>query len=291
MHCYSGYVAFPPPKLPTLVTIHDEPFISLSDPISPAHIKILSDVLSRSQNFMRTLILSRNPYVHSTGSTTSMLIKKRYPKIRSSVIPNPFFETSPPAPTLGREQILKQLGIPDNARIVLIVGSLDYRKAIHKILDASTIIEKSSNIHFIVAGKSPNFIARSYSNNVRKRIALQRNKRFHMIGYADDDTLHNLYSHADVFLSASQSEACNLALNEAASYQLPIITTDVGAARDLFDNEVLFLRRNCNPLEIARAVADYIDKPRVPYKALTVSVWKSAISKLLAFYEDIIGTI
>ena len=287
IHSYSGYITIPPIGLPTLVTFHDEPFLALRDPVSPAATRFLSSSIRHSQDFMRELILSRRPYVHATGTTTSTLIGEKYPKIEARVIPNPFFIANPPPPSRTRVQTLEELGIPTSARIVLTVGHVENRKAVHKILGASLKLGHSSDIHFIVAGKAPNFVSRAYSRAVEKLVVLHGTSRFHMTGYVDDVTLHNLFCHSDVYLSASQSEACNLALIEAASYRIPIVTTDVGAAKDLFLEEAFFLNRNCTDKDIARAVCEMVGRPRVDYEVLRSITWENAMQKLLDFYDHI----
>lgn len=110
-----------------------------------------------------------------------------------------------------------------------------------------------------------------------------------MLGYIDDIMLHNLYSHSDVYLSASQSEACNLSLIEAASYRIPIITTDVGASKDLFPNEAVFLDRYCTSRDIVEAVSKTIGKPRIEYEAIQQVNWNKAMEELLAFYDNIVN--
>lgn len=289
IHCYSGYIAFPPVGIPTLVTFHDEPRIAVHDPVSPALVRFITSSIRRSEDFMRELILSRRPYVHATGTTTSTLIGERYPKIEARVIPNPFFIANPPPPSRTRAQTLEELGIPISARIVLTVGHVDSRKAVHKILGASLKLDYSSDIHFIVVGKASNFISRTYSKAVENLAVLHGASRFHMTGYVDAETLHNLFCHSDVYLSASQSEACNLALIEAASYRIPIVTTDVGAARDLFPDEAFFLDRNCTGNDIAVAVSETMGKSCIDYKTLQGVNWNSAMDGLLEFYSHILN--
>ena len=155
-------------------------------------------------------------------------------------------------------------------------------------MESSVLLGDSKNIHFVVVGGASNFVSRAYSLEIARRARLHEATNFHLIGYVDDELLHNLFYHSDLYLSVSQSEACNLALIEAASYRLPIITTDVGAAKDLFFGEVTFLDRYCTRHDIAKAVIKNIGKPRVDYSARQRITWEKALEKLFRFYNQVI---
>ncbi len=83
---YSGYSVIPPKNIPTVVTLHDEPFLKISDRVSPSPIRFLSSLLRYTEDLMRKLMLSRNPFLHATGTTTEVLTLERYPRILSSAV-------------------------------------------------------------------------------------------------------------------------------------------------------------------------------------------------------------
>lgn len=285
IHSHSGYVVIPPSEYPVVVTFHDEPYIKVSDPISPMLINHLYQGLRILEDSMRELLLSRKPFVHALSSKIAQLIAKKYPSIESRVIANPHFIHRPPKATKSKSLTLREIGIPEDAKIVLSVGNIISRKGIHKILRAAEQIRSSSKIHFLIAGKSHNLFSWAYKRALEERANRFKTDRFHMMGYVSDETLNNLYHHADLFLSVSQSEACNLALMEAASYRVPIVTTDVGAARDLFKAEALLLERNCRVDDILDAICDMIEQPRKCYQKVSNLSWDKAISMLLDLYH------
>jgi glycosyltransferase involved in cell wall biosynthesis len=62
---------------------------------------------------------------------------------------------------------------------------------------------------------------------------------------------------SDVFVTASEQEGFSIALLEALASGVPVVTTDVGAAREVVrDGETGFVLRSCRPEEIAARVCD-----------------------------------
>ncbi|MHA1928345.1 MAG: glycosyltransferase family 4 protein, partial [Candidatus Thorarchaeota archaeon] len=226
--------------------------------------------------------------LHATGTTTEVLTLERYPRIVSECIPNLTIISEPPNPTMTKSELLEELDLPPNSTLILTVGNINFRKALHKILDASSILSGNTNIQFVIVGKTANFISRMYLRAALKRANSNRIKNFHLTGFVSDELLHNLYSYADIFLSVSQSEACNLALIEAASYGIPIITTEVGAAKDLFERETTLLPRNSTVNEIVSSITKKLGLPRIRYESLENLSEKNTVQEMLKFYQKIL---
>ena len=288
IHSYSGFVAFAPKGVPVLVTLHDEPYVEVKDVISPAIVGFIFGLWRKSEDFMRWLLLSRKPHVQATGSTTANLLSKRHPEIRMRLIPNPSILSKPKPPSKSRIDLLRELGLQPNARIILTVGTITCRKATHKILYAAELCVRQSNLHFIVVGRAANFLGRSYLKTIRKRAEQNRVSNFQLLGYVSDDALHDLFSHADVYVSPSFSEACNLALVEAAAYRIPIVATRVGASEELFGDEAVLLSRDCTAAEIVNGILSVIDSPRKDYEVMRNFTWDVAMKELLSFYKETI---
>jgi len=285
---YSGYSVIPPKNIPTVVTLHDEPFLKLSDRISPSPIRLLSSLLLYTSNLMRKLMLSRSLFLHATGTTTEILALERYPRIVSKCIPNPAVISQPPDPTMTKSELLELLNLPQNSILILTVGNINFRKALHKILDAASAFSSDTNIQFVIVGKTANFISSAYLRAVLKRASPNRKGNFHLTGFVSDDILHNLYSYADIYLSVSQSEACNLSLIEAASYGIPIVATEVGAAKDLFERQIDLLPRNSTVNEIVSSITKKLGSPRTRYLSLENLNDKNTVQEMLKFYQQIL---
>lgn len=164
-----------------------------------------------------------------------------------------------------------------------------YRKGYHRLLKAAEHLKQRTDLHFLVVGKTHSFLFNSYYSKLSAYFESHGISNFHLLGFVSDKLLHNLYSFADVYVSSSISEACNLSMQEAAQYGISMVITNIGAAGDLFAGEASILNRNCTGKEIARAIDETIDYKRVNYKTVNYWNWNKAISVLLEFYQQIIN--
>ncbi len=287
IHSYAGFIAIPP-EIPTIVTLQDEPFVDYFDFVSNRSAGTILSYLGKSRSFMRNLLLSRTSYVHAVSNTIVQQLKTKYPGIKSKVIPNPPNTPKPGPPTISREHLLATLGIPSNSKIILSVGNLAFRKGYHILLDAAEILKDRQDLHFIVVGKTLNLLFRSYQMALQGRIVREGLSNFHLLGFVSNELLHNLFSHADVYVSAAISEACSLALLDAASYKVPIIATDVGAARDLFEGEAQIIPRFCNGTDISRAIITSSNHTRQAYSITKKYTWDTVTDSLIEFYNNIL---
>lgn len=287
VHSYAGYIAIPP-NIPTVVTLQDEPFIDDFDFVSNLPSGTALHLLAQSRSFMRNLLLSRTSYVHAVSSTIVDQLKAKYPRIICKVIPNPPGNPEPSPPTKTRAHLLAELGLPIESKIILSVGNLAFRKGYHTLLDGAELLKDHQDLHFIIVGKTLNILFSSYRKALENRIVHKRIKNFHLLGFVSSELLHNLYSHADVYISASISEACNLSLLDAASYRIPIIASDVGAAKDLFENEALLIPRYCSGEDISAAVIESLNHTHQHYGITGRYTWDKVTDSLLEFYQEIL---
>ena len=95
-------------------------------------------------------------------------------------------------------------------------------------------------------------------------------------------------NYADLYLSTSLSEACNLALIEAAEYGIPIIATNVGAANDLFSEEAVLLEKNPSTQELRTAIEMNLNNPRKVYSCINEFSWFNVTKSALSFYSRIL---
>jgi glycosyltransferase involved in cell wall biosynthesis len=89
----------------------------------------------------------------------------------------------------------------------------------------------------VIAGAGPELFA---LNNLAKGLGISDNVLF--LGWQDQESLVSLFKSANVFLLTSRYEGYGLTLIESAACGVPIITTPVGVARDIFkDGENSFV--------------------------------------------------
>lgn len=288
IHSYSGFVVIPP-NIPAVVTLHDEPFVSIIDSFSRVYEKWLLTKIRGFYRMVRHPMLKRTTAVQALSTTIENQIKEHYPSIKVDVIPNPFSMKVPRTPTKSREDLRKHLNLPRNAKMALSVGNICSRKGIHKLLQASRILSKNTDVHIIVVGKTTNPFWKRYQHRLQLHKEAFSIDNFHLLGYVTDEMLHNLYNHSDIFVSASQSEACNLSMIEAAEYGLPIVSTNVGAAKDIFNGKASILPRHSDSRAVATEIAKQIsERKTIRYRRMNRYSWEESIDKLLKLYRDTI---
>jgi len=290
IHSYTGYVAIPPKGIPTVVTLQDEPELRLLDWVSPPPARLYSSLAARMERFFKKWMFSAGPWYHAVSSTIKMQLLglgAKAEKIR--VIPNGFPDPPSNGQHMAREELLEQLGLFRDSRLVLTIGNLGFRKAAHKVLFASKLTQvQKPDIQYLIVGSNDSPLERAYVSKLRSWQRQHQIHNFHLLGYVEPRILDALLHHADVYLSPSLSEACNLALMEAAVFGLPIIATDAGATRDLFDGEATILPRTATPRDIAKAVLDNINCGKKDYSHAKRDSWEEVSRRLVAFYEYIL---
>jgi len=133
----------------------------------------------------------------------------------------------PPAMTSGTRQ---DLGIPDDAFVMVTVGRLVTRKATIQLVEALQAAGRSG-AHLLIVGDGPDAAA------VRRAGAeAGLAGRVHLLGQLSDEDKYRALAAADAFVSASQHEGFGLVFLEAMAYGLPIICYDHGGQTDFLVN-------------------------------------------------------
>ena len=126
---------------------------------------------------------------------------------------------------VDREVKRKELGIPEEAIMLLSVGELNKNKNHQVILKAMTMIE-NEDIHYCIAGKGNEekaLLQVAKDNKIESRI--------HLLGFRTD--VEELYKSADIFCFPSHREGLSVALMEAMSAGLPCIVSKIRGNTDL----------------------------------------------------------
>ena len=119
------------------------------------------------------------------------------------------------------ENIVPSHHINDTMKNILYVGGVQPDKGCNELFEAA---RQCPNKHFILAGKVSDDVQ---PENLPANVEL--------LGGVPHDEILSLLDQADVFLFPSHSEGFSLALAEAMSRGLPVITTDVGANLDMIE--------------------------------------------------------
>jgi glycosyltransferase involved in cell wall biosynthesis len=134
-----------------------------------------------------------------------------------------------PLTALGPNPPLERTGllVPDQPRY-LFVGRFIERKGIDVLLAAFRGVDRGE---LWLAGDGP---LRSYVEG-----EANGDPRIRLLGYANEESLPDLYREADVLMVPSLFEPWGLVVHEGLAYGLPVIATDqVAAADDLIDSGV-----------------------------------------------------
>jgi glycosyltransferase involved in cell wall biosynthesis len=147
------------------------------------------------------------------------------PDARLTVIPNArdpheFTVVTPSA----RLQARSQLGVPPDVPLVAVIGALTTDKGVDRAIDA---VARLDGVHIAVVGDGPHtaMILTQLDRNV--------GPRGHVVGAVAD--VRPILCAADVVVSTSHTEGLPGVLIEAGLCGLPVVATDVGAVRWLFD--------------------------------------------------------
>lgn len=146
----------------------------------------------------------------------------------------------------------RELGIPENAGVLLSVGDLNKNKNHRAVLEALAGME-NRNLHYVVCGRGP----------LKEELeAFAREKglgdRVRFMGYRND--VPAFYAMADVFVFPSFREGLSVSVMEAMASGLPIVCSRIRGNTDLVEDGVNgFLVDPGEPRSIAAAVLRLYD--------------------------------
>ena len=127
-----------------------------------------------------------------------------------------------------RSLALKALGISEP--YILVVGTLQVRKNIERILDAFKNLKKTpyASTRLIIVGKQH---ARLTPKGLLDKIHNTPNA--HLLSYIAQDTLHALYQNASMLCFPSLIEGFGFPVLEAFASKIPLITSDGHATKEI----------------------------------------------------------
>lgn len=161
-----------------------------------------------------------------------------------------------PVATLERRSVVRaELGIAEDAHVLVAVGRQEYQKGYRYLVEAMAQLDGRSDIVVIAAGREGNESA-ELSRLVTELPAGCPEVRF--IGHRGD--VPAVLAAGDVFVFPSLFEGMPGAVIEAMAVGLPIVASDIAPVRDVVEpdlNAVLVPPRN--PGGLASAVAELLD--------------------------------
>jgi len=148
-----------------------------------------------------------------------------------------------------------ELGVPDDAFVMVSVGRLVARKSTVQLVQALAASARPK-AHLVLVGDGPDADAvreMAYAAGVVERV--------HLLGHTTEAQKWNALASADIFVSASQHEGFGLVFLEAMAYGLPIICYDRGGQTDFLRTPDTGHVVKLNDLDtFVRAVTDLHDR-------------------------------
>jgi len=124
--------------------------------------------------------------------------------------------------------------------VVVSVGTVQYLKNIHKIAEAMMLTTRPITwYHFGNENlQSEHETVLEYKRH--KQVLMQsKHVNYHAMGYCANEELLQFYkeNHVSLFLSYSKTEGIPVSMMEAISFGIPILSTDVGACKEIVTEE------------------------------------------------------
>ena len=140
---------------------------------------------------------------------------------------------------LPRREARRELGLPEDAEVLVSVGTLVERKGFHRVIEClPELLSAHPLLHFvIVGGAGPEGDMSAKLRNLVSTLRLE--DRVHFLGPYPSERLKVPLSAADVFVLATSYEGWANVFLEAMACGLPVVTTDVGGNAQVVNDRSL----------------------------------------------------
>jgi glycosyltransferase involved in cell wall biosynthesis len=136
---------------------------------------------------------------------------------------------SPAAGGMTRRQLLIELGLPEEARLLAVVGTLELHKRIPDAIWAADLLKViRGDAHLLVVGDGPQ---RQRLERFRDLVLIR--DKVHFLGERGDVDV--ILPHVDVLLSPGEDERHPTAVLEAMAAGVPVVAADGPAMRELVE--------------------------------------------------------
>jgi glycosyltransferase involved in cell wall biosynthesis len=151
------------------------------------------------------------------------------PEEKFTIIPNGI-PPAKPCPTT-REGLLEELGLPEESRLIGIVGRLWPQKRVKDAIWATDLLKVvRDDVHLLIIGDGPQ------RNRLRRyRDQVEIRDKVHFLGHRQDAA--GIIPHLEMLWSTSAYEGQSNSIMEAMSAGVPVVATDIPGTRDLVVHE------------------------------------------------------
>lgn len=157
-------------------------------------------------------------------------------------------------------QFRKQFSIPENKKVIGVVGRIDPAKGQMEFVKAIPyIIKEHPDAHFVIVGKTTSSKENDYLTEVKKEVqALGIDTFVTFTGFFSDVSIP--MSAMDIFVMPSYFEAFGLIAIEAMACKIPVVATNMGSIEEMipnYDHGIKILPKNSE--QITEAVKILLD--------------------------------
>lgn len=190
-----------------------------------------------------------------------------------------------------RQDIRSELGISNNAILVVSTGRLIQEKGFDVFTDIIKNYRNNPDVVFVIAGDG------NYKANMEKELKTQiSNHQVFLLGYRSD--ISRILSGGDIFVMPSYHETLCMSLIEAGQKQLAMIASNVGGMKEIIDHDVSgYLAEVGNADSFCKYIDELIRNPKLlntmkdrAYQS-TMSKFSNqiAVEKLDSMYSELLG--
>lgn len=252
----------PPKGVPSLVTVHgtylrDVPNL-LTYPVSPFYKAFLATLIYAQYRFERHALRYFSRFHAVSSMTAEELRSMGVPPGAISMVPNGVdvdaFRPAKPAP-----EIFEKYGLDPGSKLVLSLGTITPRKGAHVVVrSAPAVLRDHPGATFVFAGACPR-LGVSYRRGMEAEAGKAGiSDRIRFIGPVPQNDLVGLYNASSTFVSASYTEGCSLNILEAAACGRPVVSTEVGGARDVLGDLGIYAPAG-DPVALAAGIVKALD--------------------------------
>ncbi|XP_057320150.1 phosphatidylinositol N-acetylglucosaminyltransferase subunit A-like [Microplitis mediator] len=219
--------------------------------------------------------------VSHTGKENTVLRAKVH-KDRVSVIPNAV-DTALFTPDISKRK--------SNCITIVVVSRLVYRKGVDLLAQIiPKICSRHQDVQFLIGGDGPK---RWLIEEIRERNLLQH--RVTLLGSLEHSQVRHVLNKGHIFLNTSLTEAYCMAIVEAASCGLQVVSTEVGGIPEVLPPELIYLvepKVDALVEALEQAIADYksgniICPYQVHDKIVSIYNWFNITKRTEIIYDSV----
>ncbi|MBD0404485.1 glycosyltransferase [Flammeovirga sp. EKP202] len=179
---------------------------------APERINILSKILNK-----------KTPKIYCSKSSYEL---NKYPECKNAIVNNGITLEQSSSLALSKSEVFKMYEIPENSKIILLIGALRNQKNYPFLVDlVKSYFSKEKSIHFLVCG--------GYEEG-EDYINTNKISNLHFIGKTE--YINELLSYSEIYLSVSKFEGLPISLLEALRSNIKIVASPIIQHKDVIQD-------------------------------------------------------